>query len=982
LAAPLPLLPAQLRQAPAWLSRWPPPVVAAVLLGSAFGHALPALGGTDTLDHVAVDLEQPRIRNLQRMARLLAVFGLLVTAGMSFCYVMLIPAAGRDTWSDAPLAGVALHLAGPPWLRLAALAAIAIAAVVFLSATCRSATAGAHGVLTRLVDEGVLDLEFRRLHPRFGTPFRLIDATVAAQIVIVLLSGGQGAWLARAFAIAIAWTTLLKALALVRFRFVRRETRAYRAPLNIRVGRHEWPAGLLIAGLVPAAAGACLLLEFDPPSIAAIGVISGLTALMIGSERVASARPQTGAAGLDEFQLLPAEDVNLRQVHARPGNLLVPVRRPHALTHLLAALRESGDRDVVAMTVRLVGLDVPDDPAVDPRATDDERRLLTEVVALAERERRPVSLLIVPGVNVFDSVIETAVRLRSADIHVGESQTLSADDQARLLGDAWERLPGPKPVDLRLIVHHPSSRAAAYHLGAHAPALQPEDFDHIHRLWLDVARAVGPHVHHRDVVRAALKHMEQELSGPDREAALQLVRQTARPADEFAAVLKARDFGRLREMLRNRPASDLAALLTDLALEDRVLLFRILPRKAAAASFGYLTADAQHALMKAMGSEEVAALLNEMAPDDRTMFLEELPAEVTRQLLALLTPEERGVAVKLLGYPEGSIGRLMTPDYLAVREEWTVAQVLDYIRTHGQDSETLNVIYVVDDKGQLIDDIRIREFLLTSPANTVRSLMDRRFVALKATDDQETAVGVFRAEDRSAIPVTDTAGVLIGIVTVDDVLDVAEAEATEDIQRVGGMEALDEPYMQIRFARMIQKRAGWLTALFLGEMLTATAMGAFEREIERAVVLALFVPLIISSGGNSGSQASTLVIRALALGEVGLADWWRVVRREFRAGLVLGGILGTIGFLRITVWSAFSSIYGEHWMLVALTVALALVGVVLWGTLVGSLLPFMLRRLGFDPAASSAPFVATLVDVTGLVIYFSVGVVVLRGTLL
>jgi len=366
----------------------------------------------------------------------------------------------------------------------------------------------------------------------------------------------------------------------------------------------------------------------------------------------------------------------------------------------------------------------------------------------------------------------------------------------------------------------------------------------------------------------------------------------------------------------------------------------------------------------------------------RTMFLEELPAEVTRQLLALLTPEERAVAVQLLGYPEGSIGRLMTPHYIAVREEWTIAQVLDYVRTHGQDSETLNVIYVVDDTGRLVDDLRIREVLLTAPANTVNSLMDRRWVALKATDDQETAVRVFRAEDRTALPVTDSAGILIGIVTVDDVLDVAEAEATEDIQRVGGMEALDEPYMRIAFRRMIQKRAGWLTALFLGEMLTATAMGFFEREIERAVVLALFVPLIISSGGNSGSQASTLVIRALALGEVSLGDWWRVMRREIGAGLALGGILGAIGFLRITMWSAFSPIYGEHWLLVALTVSIALVGVVLWGTLIGSLLPFGLRRLGFDPAASSAPFVATLVDVTGLVIYFSVGIVILRGTLL
>jgi magnesium transporter len=260
--------------------------------------------------------------------------------------------------------------------------------------------------------------------------------------------------------------------------------------------------------------------------------------------------------------------------------------------------------------------------------------------------------------------------------------------------------------------------------------------------------------------------------------------------------------------------------------------------------------------------------------------------------------------------------------------------------------------------------------------------MDRRFVALNAADPQDAAVTVFRRDDRSALPVTDSTGVLIGIVTIDDVLDVAEATATKEIQRIGGSEALDEPYTEIAFLRMIQKRAGWLTALFLGEMLTATAMSAFEKEIERAVVLALFVPLIISSGGNSGSQASTLVIRAIALGEVKLQDWWFVMRREIAAGLALGAILGSIGFLRISVWSTFSNIYGEHWLLVAITVGLALIGVVLWGTLIGSLLPFLLRRLGFDPATSSAPFVATLVDVTGLIIYFSVGLVILRGTLL
>ena len=324
----------------------------------------------------------------------------------------------------------------------------------------------------------------------------------------------------------------------------------------------------------------------------------------------------------------------------------------------------------------------------------------------------------------------------------------------------------------------------------------------------------------------------------------------------------------------------------------------------------------------------------------------------------------------------------MTPHYVAVREQWTVREVLDYVRAHGQDSETLNVIYVVDEQGLLVDDIRIREFLLAPLERRVADLMDRRFVALKATDDQEAAVAVFRQYDRTALPVTDTAGMLIGIVTIDDVLDVAEATATREIQRIGGSEALDEPYITIAFWRMIQKRAGWLTALFLGEMLTATAMGAFEEEISKAVVLALFVPLIISSGGNSGSQAATLVIRALALGEVGVRDWWRVMRREILAGLCARRDPRQHRLPAHQLWSAFSDIYGPHWLLVAITVSVSLVGVVLWGTLSGSLLPFVLKRLGFDPAASSAPFVATLVDVTGLVIYFSVALVVLRGTLL
>jgi magnesium transporter len=453
-------------------------------------------------------------------------------------------------------------------------------------------------------------------------------------------------------------------------------------------------------------------------------------------------------------------------------------------------------------------------------------------------------------------------------------------------------------------------------------------------------------------------------------------------ASDVQTSLQSGDLEGLRAALTNLRPPEAAEALSALSKGDLVIAFRVLPRQFASDVFEYFPAALQEALVKTMGQEDVAAVLNHMSPDDRTLLFGELPANVTKQLLSLLTPVERNEAITLLGYERGTIGRLMTPHYIAVREDWTVQQVMDYVRTHGQDSETLNVIYVVDDAGLLIDDIRMREFLVVPLTWHVSDLMDRRFVGLKATDSQDAAVEVFKREDRTALPVTDTQGILIGIVTVDDALDVAERRATREMQRVGGSEALDEPYMDIALSRMVKKRAGWLVILFLGEMLTATAMGFFEHEIARAVVLALFVPLIISSGGNSGSQASTLVIRAMAVGELRLKDWWRVVRREAVSGLLLGLILGAIGFLRISIWSMFSTLYGPHWALVATTVGLALVAIVLWGTLVGSMLPLILRRLGFDPATSSAPFVATLVDVTGLVIYFSVGLVVLKGTLL
>lgn len=450
---------------------------------------------------------------------------------------------------------------------------------------------------------------------------------------------------------------------------------------------------------------------------------------------------------------------------------------------------------------------------------------------------------------------------------------------------------------------------------------------------------------------------------------------------EIQELIRARDFAALRSLLASWPPPDLAELLSEIEDEDQAVVFRILPRDLASAAFAYLPLDCQESLLKALGQDQVAAILNDMSADDRTALLEELPGEATKRLLELLTPQERTIAQRLLGYPEGSIGRLMTPDYVAVREEWTVADVLEHVRTHGRDSETLNVLFVIDDHGVLVDDVRLRDIVLSPAARRVSDMLDRKFVSLHADEPKEHAVKTFADYDRTAVPVTDSRGVLVGIVTVDDVLDVAQAAATEDFQKAGGMEALDEPYLTITLPRMIKKRAGWLVLLFLSEMLTATALGFFEGQIAKAVVLALFLPLIISSGGNSGSQASTLVIRALALGEVSVRDWFRILRRELTCGAALGLILGTIGFLRITIWSQFSSLYGPHWDEVALTILLSLVGVVLWGTVVGATLPLLIKRLGGDPAVSSTPFVATLVDVTGIAIYFSVAMVVLSDML-
>lgn len=325
----------------------------------------------------------------------------------------------------------------------------------------------------------------------------------------------------------------------------------------------------------------------------------------------------------------------------------------------------------------------------------------------------------------------------------------------------------------------------------------------------------------------------------------------------------------------------------------------------------------------------------------------------------------------------------MTPAYVAIQQNWTVAEVLAHLRRVGRDRESFNQLYVVDDKGRLVDSVRLRNLVLAELNIPVVELLDQQRLVLRASDDQETAVAAFKKYDRTMLPVVDSMDVLVGAVTVDDVLDVAEKEATEDIQKLGGMEALDAPYLKIGMVSMIRKRAGWLSALFLGEMLTASAMNHFEGELASAIVLGSFIPLIISSGGNSGSQATSLIIRAMAVRDVTLRDWWRVMRRELLAGLSLGCVLALLGTVRILTWQYLGlKNYGVHYLLISAAVGCSLIGVVLFGSLTGAMLPFLLRRLGFDPAVSSAPFVATLVDVTGLVIYFSIAYFVLRGTLL
>jgi magnesium transporter len=445
---------------------------------------------------------------------------------------------------------------------------------------------------------------------------------------------------------------------------------------------------------------------------------------------------------------------------------------------------------------------------------------------------------------------------------------------------------------------------------------------------------------------------------------------------DIADLIAARDFDSLKIALVELPPADVAEILIDLPDEDEAVVFRLLPRKLASDAFSYLPAADQEILLGQLSREHLENILNDMTPDDRTRLLEELPGGVCHRLLTVLSPEEMKVARRLLGYPEGSIGRLMTPEYVSVRPDWTVQQVLDHLRKVAQDKETLNVVYVVDEHDKLLDDLRLSQVVLADPARKVADLMDGQFVALSAFENREQAVAEFRKYGRVALPVTDSDGILLGIVTVDDVLEVAKQEADEDIQKFAGHGALDEPYFATGHWTMIRKRLVWLIVLLAGGMLTTTALESFQHDMQALPVLTLFFQMVIGSGGNSGTQSASLILRGLAVREIGLSDWWRVLLREIVIGLCLGVILAGFAYGRVRLSDG-----SEHAMRISLAVAVSLAGSVAVGSVLGAMLPMFFKRLGADPAVSSSPFITTLVDVTGILIYFAVANLLLASVL-
>jgi magnesium transporter len=436
-----------------------------------------------------------------------------------------------------------------------------------------------------------------------------------------------------------------------------------------------------------------------------------------------------------------------------------------------------------------------------------------------------------------------------------------------------------------------------------------------------------------------------------------------------------------REFLDHQNISDVADLINHFPDQEAYIITHMKINRAANV-FKILDLGEQKKIIHELPPFKTAELLNALSPDDRTDFLEELPSNAVRELIKLLNPEERKTTLSLLGYPEDSIGRLMTPDYVWVYPHNTVEEVFATIRKYGKDSETINVIYVINEAGELLDDIRIRDFILSNPKTKVSELMNNRVTKLNAYDDQEKASEAFKTENRVALPVVSNSNKLLGIVTIDDILWVAEEEFSEDMQKMGGTEALEEPYLEVPLKKLYKKRIIWLLILFVGETLTIAAMSSFQATLEQVLVLSTFIPLIISSGGNSGSQAATLIIQAMALNEIKLSDWWHIARREIFTGFTMGATLGVFGCLIVVGGHEIFGLFGEHFVRIGIAIGTAIIGVVMWGTIMGSMLPLLLKKMGADPAASSTPFVATLVDVTGLLIYFGTAFLLLKGVLL
>lgn len=452
---------------------------------------------------------------------------------------------------------------------------------------------------------------------------------------------------------------------------------------------------------------------------------------------------------------------------------------------------------------------------------------------------------------------------------------------------------------------------------------------------------------------------------------------------EFEELIEAKDWVALKEVLNDVPSADIAELLLELPGEIAIVVFRLLKKPIAADVFAELPTSKGVELLELFNKQQLSDVMGNLEPDEQVSILEELPGHLTQRVMNSINREDQKQLKKLLGYPEESVGRLMTPRYVKVKSDWTIKHSMKHIREYGETAETINVIYVVDDKERLIDDLRITHLILADQDKQIETLMDRSFEALSVNDDQEEAVKMLAKYDRVALPVVDSDGVLVGIVTADDIIDVAEEETTEDMQKMAGMDALDDYYSQTSILDIVKKRLWWLLILFVGQILTAIAMGGYEEILQKVVALSFFVPLIISSGGNSGSQAATLVIRALATDDIKLEDWKKVFTREFTSGLMLGSLIGLMGFFTLIAWDLIGGqLLSMTVILTAAVVGLSLFAIVLFGNFTGAMLPFVLSKLNIDPAVSSAPFVATIVDVTGIIIYFSIAILLLSGTLL